>query len=82
MVLEMLDAADIVTKTAYAEQLKIHHFNTNHSRLREFARVFGVDFFSVLSRGSQFKVCPILRSGDQLIIRREGRVIHVPHRQT
>lgn len=23
---------------------------------REFARVFGVDFFSVLSRGSQFKV--------------------------
>jgi DNA polymerase zeta len=23
---------------------------------REFARVFGVDFFSVISRGSQFKV--------------------------
>lgn len=23
---------------------------------REFARIFGVDFFSVLSRGSQFKV--------------------------
>ncbi|KAI0801265.1 hypothetical protein C8Q74DRAFT_1314513 [Fomes fomentarius] len=38
MVLEILDAAETVTKTA------------------EFARVFGVDFFSVLSRGSQFKV--------------------------
>ncbi|RPD62939.1 hypothetical protein L227DRAFT_584639 [Lentinus tigrinus ALCF2SS1-6] len=38
MVLEMLDAAEVVTKNA------------------EFARVFGVDFFSVLSRGSQFKV--------------------------
>ncbi|GBE80756.1 DNA polymerase zeta catalytic subunit [Sparassis crispa] len=38
MVLELLDAAEVVTKTA------------------EFARVFGVDFFSVLSRGSQFKV--------------------------
>ncbi|KAI0033173.1 hypothetical protein K488DRAFT_48291 [Vararia minispora EC-137] len=38
MVLEMLDIAEIMTKTA------------------EFARVFGVDFFSVISRGSQFKV--------------------------
>ncbi|KAH9937686.1 uncharacterized protein B0H18DRAFT_1081794 [Fomitopsis serialis] len=38
MVLEILDAAEVVTKNA------------------EFARVFGVDFFSVLSRGSQFKV--------------------------
>ncbi|KAH9004030.1 hypothetical protein EDB86DRAFT_3062394 [Lactarius hatsudake] len=35
---KMLDATDIVAKTA------------------EFARVFGVDFFSVISRGSQFKV--------------------------
>ena len=26
------------------------------AELREFARVFGVDFFSVISRGSQFKV--------------------------
>lgn len=26
------------------------------TELREFARVFGVDFFSVISRGSQFKV--------------------------
>jgi DNA polymerase elongation subunit (family B) len=25
-------------------------------QIREFARVFGVDFFSVISRGSQFKV--------------------------
>lgn len=24
--------------------------------IREFARVFGVDFFSVINRGSQFKV--------------------------
>ncbi|KAI0275058.1 hypothetical protein BC834DRAFT_965498 [Gloeopeniophorella convolvens] len=38
LVLRMLDAADIIAKTA------------------EFARVFGVDFFSVISRGSQFKV--------------------------
>ncbi|KAI9460572.1 hypothetical protein BJY52DRAFT_1203789 [Lactarius psammicola] len=38
LVLELLDATDIVAKTA------------------EFARVFGVDFFSVISRGSQFKV--------------------------
>ncbi|CAA7265792.1 unnamed protein product [Cyclocybe aegerita] len=36
--LEILEEAEIVTKTA------------------EFARVFGVDFFSVLTRGSQFKV--------------------------
>src|SRR5712691_11745071 len=26
------------------------------AEIREFARVFGVDFFSVISRGSQFKV--------------------------
>ncbi|KAJ3553039.1 hypothetical protein NM688_g3832 [Phlebia brevispora] len=38
MVLEVIEVAEIVTKTS------------------EFARVFGVDFFSVLSRGSQFKV--------------------------
>ncbi|KAF8581637.1 hypothetical protein K439DRAFT_1635972 [Ramaria rubella] len=38
MLLEMLDAGEVITKTA------------------EFARVFGVDFFSVISRGSQFKV--------------------------
>ncbi|TFY79148.1 hypothetical protein EWM64_g4861 [Hericium alpestre] len=38
MVLEVLEAAETVTKTA------------------EFARVFGVDFYSVISRGSQFKV--------------------------
>ncbi|EMD42049.1 hypothetical protein CERSUDRAFT_90650 [Gelatoporia subvermispora B] len=37
-VLEVLHAAEVVTKNA------------------EFARIFGVDFFSVLSRGSQFKV--------------------------
>ncbi|KAF8516147.1 hypothetical protein BU17DRAFT_92979 [Hysterangium stoloniferum] len=38
VLLEILDAAEVVTKTA------------------EFARVFGIDFFSVISRGSQFKV--------------------------
>ncbi|KAJ8702610.1 DNA polymerase zeta [Pleurotus ostreatus] len=38
MVLEILEASQIVTKTS------------------EFARVFGVDFFSVITRGSQFKV--------------------------
>ena len=56
MVLKMLDTADVVTKTAYVctgctvfQTLKFHVRS-------EFARVFGVDFFSVLSRGSQFKV--------------------------
>ncbi|OCH96164.1 hypothetical protein OBBRIDRAFT_816122 [Obba rivulosa] len=38
MVLEILDASEVVIKNA------------------EFARIFGVDFFSVISRGSQFKV--------------------------
>lgn len=55
MVLEILDETQVVTKTAYG-------FNNNLAQLlltrhyREFARVFGIDFFSVLSRGSQFKV--------------------------
>ncbi|KAI0308195.1 hypothetical protein B0F90DRAFT_1807452 [Multifurca ochricompacta] len=38
LALQMLEATDLIAKTA------------------EFARVFGVDFFSVISRGSQFKV--------------------------
>ncbi|KAJ7597046.1 hypothetical protein C8J56DRAFT_919017 [Mycena floridula] len=38
MVLKLLDATELVTKTA------------------EFARVFGVDFYSVITRGSQYKV--------------------------
>ena len=33
--------------------MMIHLLN---AELREFARVFGVDFFSVITRGSQFKV--------------------------
>ena len=55
MVLEMLDAAEVVTKNAYVFSCEERgHCLTNW--YSEFARVFGVDFFSVLSRGSQFKV--------------------------
>ena len=53
--LELLEEADIVTKTAYV----IFFFFLeviSDGMIREFARVFGVDFFSVISRGSQFKV--------------------------
>lgn len=55
MNLQMLDESEVITKTAYE-----HHLFSIHYSLTifcsEFARVFGVDFFSVISRGSQFKV--------------------------
>ena len=54
MVLGLLDASETVTKTAYVLCLCIP-VNADE-RNREFARVFGVDWFSVISRGSQFKV--------------------------
>jgi hypothetical protein len=55
MVLEMLNEIDMVTKTACAVSSFIQwKFLTLIDS--EFARVFGVDFFSVISRGSQFKV--------------------------
>ena len=54
LVLKILDAADAVTKTACASS-SFNQLCTNYA-FSEFARVFGVDFFSVLSRGSQFKV--------------------------
>ena len=57
MVLKLLDVSETVTKTAYV------HCPPGYPSLlssdkpnREFARVFGVDWFSVISRGSQFKV--------------------------
>lgn len=56
MVLEMLDVSEVITKTAcvvFPDFSVCRMFITTHS---EFARVFGVDFFSVISRGSQFKV--------------------------
>ena len=36
--------------------LQIRRYKELITEIREFARVFGVDFFSVISRGSQFKV--------------------------
>lgn len=54
MVLEIIDTADVVTKNACVI-LAVPLYRTSPC-YREFARVFGVDFFSVLSRGSQFKV--------------------------
>ena len=56
MVLEIIDVAQIVTKTAYVFNNLIICFNNVSLLHREFARIFGVDFYSVLSRGSQFKV--------------------------
>jgi DNA polymerase zeta len=53
--LELLEEADIVTKTAYVIFFFFLEVISN-GMIREFARVFGVDFFSVISRGSQFKV--------------------------
>lgn len=53
--LELLEEAETVTKTAYVVLLLFRQV-TSDVMIREFARVFGVDFFSVISRGSQFKV--------------------------
>lgn len=56
--LELLEEAEIVTKTAYVISFfLVKLFLTVFLHMiREFSRVFGVDFFSVISRGSQFKV--------------------------
>jgi len=55
MVLEILEDAEIITKTACVapESISVLFLISDCS---EFARVFGVDFYSVISRGSQFKV--------------------------
>jgi len=55
MVLRLLGASETVTKTAY---VRCSHVSPPvlTKENREFARVFGVDWFSVISRGSQFKV--------------------------
>ena len=55
MVLKLLDASETVTKTAYARYPRVYLLELTKGN-REFARVFGVDWFSVISRGSQFKV--------------------------
>ncbi|KAF8132341.1 hypothetical protein EV363DRAFT_1583317 [Boletus edulis] len=47
MTLDILEEAETTTKTA-----QVLHYRS----IFEFARVFGVDFYSVISRGSQFKV--------------------------
>lgn len=56
MLLEMLDAAEVITKTACVRPCPLASLETDYHTCSEFARVFGVDFFSVISRGSQFKV--------------------------
>lgn len=55
MVLRLLDVSETVTKTAYVRFSRIP-LQVLTKGNREFARVFGVDWFSVISRGSQFKV--------------------------
>ena len=55
MVLRLLDASETVTKTAYVCSFHVLPSTLTKGN-REFARVFGVDWFSVISRGSQFKV--------------------------
>jgi DNA polymerase zeta len=54
--LELLEEVDIVTKTALVRHLYATPPTVSPVSCSEFARVFGVDFFSVLTRGSQFKV--------------------------
>ncbi|KAG5647998.1 hypothetical protein DXG03_007032 [Asterophora parasitica] len=54
LLLDILEQSEVLTKTAYvARYASVTLLNVTSS---EFARVFGVDFFSVISRGSQFKV--------------------------
>jgi len=54
-VMDLVNESDLITKTSYV-------FRDNalavgiHVLHREFARVFGVDFMSVITRGSQLKV--------------------------
>ena len=55
MVLRLLDTSETVTKTAYVCCSCVYLLELTKGN-REFARVFGVDWFSVISRGSQFKV--------------------------
>jgi DNA polymerase zeta len=54
MYVEIIDRAEIITKNAsvISSPALYRHMLT----FREFARVFGVDFASVMFRGSQFKV--------------------------
>lgn len=55
--LHILEATETIFKTAYgAKQLTSFDERFAHGNFREFARIFGVDFYSVISRGSQFKV--------------------------
>jgi DNA polymerase zeta len=52
--LQILEETEIITKTAYiCSSLVMPYYLI---AIREFARIFGVDFYSVISRGSQFKV--------------------------
>jgi DNA polymerase zeta len=53
---EIVDAAEIITKNAYVELGPVTDRTDLLMTRSEFARVFGVDFASVMFRGSQFKV--------------------------
>lgn len=55
--LHILEATEIIFKTAYgAKAANLFNERPLTVIFREFARIFGVDFYSVISRGSQFKV--------------------------
>ncbi len=54
--LNILEETEVIFKTAYGATTAVGRSTTHSSFSREFARIFGVDFYSVISRGSQFKV--------------------------
>lgn len=56
MVLRMLELTETITKTACVFDMSMYERCIILMPNSEFARVFGVDFFSVINRGSQFKV--------------------------
>ena len=56
MCLELIEVTEVITKTSYVRHTRPTCLSFITLDYREFARVFGVDFFSVISRGSQFKV--------------------------
>jgi DNA polymerase zeta len=56
VVLMILEEAEVITKTACAVNFIAPSALSSRILFSEFARVFGVDFYSVISRGSQFKV--------------------------
>jgi DNA polymerase zeta len=54
-VMDLVNESDLITKTSYVSREK-YLPDDIYALCREFARVFGVDFMSVITRGSQLKV--------------------------